>query len=304
MTQHASTPAEGEVALDAPKSIPGMNEFRQLLADDPVGGWDKAWQASTTPWDLGGVTPAVAALVAAQEGSPLHLPPSISRVLVPGCGTVSMRNDCFLVNAMPWVHGIAWHGGILDPRFPFPSPSLPVPIALTFPSPKLYQLTKPLLHSPLHSSPLLSSPLHSSPLLSSPLLSAPLLSSPLLSAPLLSSPLLSAPLLSSPLLSAPLLSTPLRSSPLLSSPLLSSPLLSAPPLSSPLLSSPLLSSPLLSFPVHCAPFVSALPLSTALHSPPLHAIGRFRVHQSSPILDGMAWHGKDQNDGYRIIRSV
>ncbi|CAI5998116.1 unnamed protein product, partial [Closterium sp. NIES-64] len=60
-----------------------MMELRQLLTHDPVGGWDKAWQASTTPWDLGGVTPAVAALVAAQEGSPLHLPPSIRRVLVP-----------------------------------------------------------------------------------------------------------------------------------------------------------------------------------------------------------------------------
>ncbi|CAI5523644.1 unnamed protein product [Closterium sp. Naga37s-1] len=75
------------VAFDAPKSIPGMMELRQLLTHDPVGGWDKAWQASTTPWDLGGVTPAVAALVAAQEGSPLHLPPSIRRVLVPGCST-------------------------------------------------------------------------------------------------------------------------------------------------------------------------------------------------------------------------
>ncbi|CAI7793327.1 unnamed protein product [Closterium sp. NIES-54] len=100
MTEHASTPAEGAadaasapgaqsevVAFDAPKSVPGMMEVRQLLADDPFGGWDKAWQASTTPWDLGGVTPAVAALVAAPEGSPLHLPPSIRRLLVPGCGT-------------------------------------------------------------------------------------------------------------------------------------------------------------------------------------------------------------------------
>ncbi|CAI5470372.1 unnamed protein product [Closterium sp. Yama58-4] len=64
-----------------------MMEVRQMVTDDPVGGWDKAWQASATPWDLGGVTPAVAALVAAQEGSPLHLPSSIRRVLVPGCGT-------------------------------------------------------------------------------------------------------------------------------------------------------------------------------------------------------------------------
>ncbi|CAI7907430.1 unnamed protein product, partial [Closterium sp. NIES-54] len=99
MSQHASTPAEGAadaapgaaqsevVAFDAPKSIPGMMEVRQLLTDDPAGGWDKAWQASTTPWDLGGVTPAVAALVAAHQGSPLHLPPSIRCVLVPGCGT-------------------------------------------------------------------------------------------------------------------------------------------------------------------------------------------------------------------------
>ncbi|CAI5939478.1 unnamed protein product [Closterium sp. NIES-64] len=100
MTEHPSTPAEGAadaasapgaqsevMASDAPKTIPGMMEVRQLLADEPVGGWDKAWQASTTPWDLGGVTPAVAALVAAEEGSPLHLPPSIRRVLVPGCGT-------------------------------------------------------------------------------------------------------------------------------------------------------------------------------------------------------------------------
>ncbi|CAI5494224.1 unnamed protein product [Closterium sp. Naga37s-1] len=50
-------------------------EVRQLLTDDPSGGWDKAWKASTTPWDLGGVTPAVAALVAAEEGSPCR-PPS------------------------------------------------------------------------------------------------------------------------------------------------------------------------------------------------------------------------------------
>ncbi|CAI5464830.1 unnamed protein product, partial [Closterium sp. Yama58-4] len=98
MSQKASTPAEGAadvapgaqseaLAFDAAKSIPGLNCVRKLLTEDPVGGWDKAWQASTTPWDLGGVTPAVAALVAAQEGSPLHLPPSIRRVLVPGCGT-------------------------------------------------------------------------------------------------------------------------------------------------------------------------------------------------------------------------
>ncbi|GJP59194.1 hypothetical protein CLOP_g9430 [Closterium sp. NIES-67] len=89
MPQHAPTATEGAVdaATGAPKSAPGLNCVRKLLAEDPVGGWDKAWQASTTPWDLGGVTPAVAAMVAAGEGSPLHLPPAIRSVLVPGCGT-------------------------------------------------------------------------------------------------------------------------------------------------------------------------------------------------------------------------
>ncbi|CAI7867110.1 unnamed protein product [Closterium sp. NIES-53] len=138
MSQHASTPAEGAadaapgaaqsevVAFDAPKSIPGMMEVRQLLTDDPAGGWDKAWQASTTPWDLGGVTPAVAALVAAHQGSPLHLPPSIRCVLVPGSREGGSESKaCVMIaawlsktshalgtslHAIMWVHGMAWQG--------------------------------------------------------------------------------------------------------------------------------------------------------------------------------------------------
>ncbi|CAI5994024.1 unnamed protein product [Closterium sp. NIES-65] len=96
---HASTP-EGAVdaancaqskrskflAFEAPKRISEMLEVGKLLTDDPIGGWEKAWKTCTTPWLLGGVMPALAALVAAPEGSPLHLPPSIRRVLVPGCG--------------------------------------------------------------------------------------------------------------------------------------------------------------------------------------------------------------------------
>ncbi|CAI5937606.1 unnamed protein product [Closterium sp. NIES-64] len=94
------------LAFEAPKRISEMLEVGKLLTDDPIGaltlfiiftppharapgGWEKAWKTCTTPWLLGGVMPALAALVAAPEGSPLHLPPSIRRVLVPGCGNVS-----------------------------------------------------------------------------------------------------------------------------------------------------------------------------------------------------------------------
>ncbi|CAI5505265.1 unnamed protein product [Closterium sp. Naga37s-1] len=99
ISQHASTPeraadaANGAqskrskfLAFEAPKRISEMLEVGKLLTDDPIGGWEKAWKTCTTLWLLGGVMPALAALVAAPEGSPLHLPPSIRRVLVPGCG--------------------------------------------------------------------------------------------------------------------------------------------------------------------------------------------------------------------------
>ncbi|RUS17439.1 S-adenosyl-L-methionine-dependent methyltransferase [Endogone sp. FLAS-F59071] len=44
--------------------------------------WDKLWVSSTTPWDHGGVSPALVQLVE-ERGYPL---PQEGRVLVPGCG--------------------------------------------------------------------------------------------------------------------------------------------------------------------------------------------------------------------------
>eukprot|EP00270_Netrium_digitus_P016837 TRINITY_DN6099_c0_g2_i2.p1 TRINITY_DN6099_c0_g2~~TRINITY_DN6099_c0_g2_i2.p1 ORF type:complete len:221 (+),score=40.98 TRINITY_DN6099_c0_g2_i2:31-693(+) len=72
------------------KIISALNALQELVKEDPNGGWDKAWKGGITPWDLSGVTPAVAQLVA--EGS---LPRG--RILVPGCGSgydvVAMATD-------------------------------------------------------------------------------------------------------------------------------------------------------------------------------------------------------------------
>ncbi|EKM54217.1 uncharacterized protein PHACADRAFT_257911 [Phanerochaete carnosa HHB-10118-sp] len=55
---------------------------RDLVAKDPVRGWDDAWKANMTPWDDGGVQPPLRDLLSAHE---LKLPTS-GRALVPGCG--------------------------------------------------------------------------------------------------------------------------------------------------------------------------------------------------------------------------
>ncbi|GAQ82794.1 thiol methyltransferase [Klebsormidium nitens] len=47
---------------------------------DPGSGWEKSWQAGTTPWDMGDVTPVLAQMIAKGE-----VP--TGRALVPGCGS-------------------------------------------------------------------------------------------------------------------------------------------------------------------------------------------------------------------------
>ncbi|THH33790.1 hypothetical protein EUX98_g404 [Antrodiella citrinella] len=55
---------------------------RKFIDEDPLGGWDKAWQTKTTPWDYGDVQPALRELV---ESKAVDLPTS-GCALVPGCG--------------------------------------------------------------------------------------------------------------------------------------------------------------------------------------------------------------------------
>eukprot|EP00475_Leptophrys_vorax_P017574 TRINITY_DN24204_c0_g1_i3.p1 TRINITY_DN24204_c0_g1~~TRINITY_DN24204_c0_g1_i3.p1 ORF type:complete len:260 (+),score=-0.05 TRINITY_DN24204_c0_g1_i3:47-781(+) len=74
--------------LNFTKSLPpGVERIRKILADNPKGGWDKTWEEGLTPWDLGGVTPAVATLVDPAAPPALRIPPAVRRMLVPGCGS-------------------------------------------------------------------------------------------------------------------------------------------------------------------------------------------------------------------------
>ncbi|KAH8106222.1 S-adenosyl-L-methionine-dependent methyltransferase [Cristinia sonorae] len=57
-------------------------KVRQFVAEDPEKGWDKAWQAKTTPWDFGETQPALRELI---ESDAVKLPTS-GTALVPGCG--------------------------------------------------------------------------------------------------------------------------------------------------------------------------------------------------------------------------
>lgn len=68
-------------------------------------GWEKSWQAGTTPWDMGDVTPVLAQMIAKGEV------PS-GRALVPGCGSVSGGcSACQFVRlAFQSSQGRAWHG--------------------------------------------------------------------------------------------------------------------------------------------------------------------------------------------------
>ncbi|KAF9612272.1 hypothetical protein IFM89_038842 [Coptis chinensis] len=59
---------------------PNVSKIQQLINNDSTGGWDKCWEQSLTPWDLGRPTPIVLHLL--QTGA---LP--AGRVLVPGCGS-------------------------------------------------------------------------------------------------------------------------------------------------------------------------------------------------------------------------
>ncbi|TFK56081.1 S-adenosyl-L-methionine-dependent methyltransferase [Heliocybe sulcata] len=63
-------------------NIPGMTRIKQLIAEDPVGAWDKAWKENVTPWDAGEVQPPLRDLV---EQNQVPLPRS-GRAFVPGCG--------------------------------------------------------------------------------------------------------------------------------------------------------------------------------------------------------------------------
>ncbi|EPQ59560.1 S-adenosyl-L-methionine-dependent methyltransferase [Gloeophyllum trabeum ATCC 11539] len=59
-----------------------MMKIKQLIAEDHLGGWDKAWQNKVTPWDAGQVQPPLRDLI---EQNQVPLPKS-GRALVPGCG--------------------------------------------------------------------------------------------------------------------------------------------------------------------------------------------------------------------------
>jgi len=62
---------------EAPKLTP-----RDVIKEDDLSTWDKAWQAKVTPWDAGKIQPPLKEVV---EDSGLDLPRS-GRALVPGCG--------------------------------------------------------------------------------------------------------------------------------------------------------------------------------------------------------------------------
>ncbi|KAH9844042.1 S-adenosyl-L-methionine-dependent methyltransferase [Rhodofomes roseus] len=57
-------------------------QLRQLIKEDPVDGWDKAWQNEVTPWDAGEAQPPLRSLLA----SGLLDLPETGKAFVPGCG--------------------------------------------------------------------------------------------------------------------------------------------------------------------------------------------------------------------------
>ncbi|KAF7981578.1 hypothetical protein HWV62_32614 [Athelia sp. TMB] len=57
-------------------------KLRKLVAEDPINGWDKAWQKSVTPWDRGNVQPPLRDLLLSSDIDW----PRAGRALVPGCG--------------------------------------------------------------------------------------------------------------------------------------------------------------------------------------------------------------------------
>ncbi|KAI0685916.1 S-adenosyl-L-methionine-dependent methyltransferase [Cytidiella melzeri] len=59
-----------------------MERIRGFIAEDPKAGWDEAWKANVTPWDVGEVQPAFYDLL---KTSGIDFPKS-GRALVPGCG--------------------------------------------------------------------------------------------------------------------------------------------------------------------------------------------------------------------------
>ncbi|KAI0092764.1 S-adenosyl-L-methionine-dependent methyltransferase [Irpex rosettiformis] len=59
-----------------------QEQVRKFIAEDHKGGWDEAWKASFTPWDVGEVQPAFHDLLKSSE---IDFPKS-GRALVPGCG--------------------------------------------------------------------------------------------------------------------------------------------------------------------------------------------------------------------------
>ncbi|KZT72612.1 S-adenosyl-L-methionine-dependent methyltransferase [Daedalea quercina L-15889] len=63
-------------------SNPGFVQLRKFTGEDPVDGWDKAWQNDVTPWDAGEAQPPLRSLLASGV---LDLPKT-GTALVPGCG--------------------------------------------------------------------------------------------------------------------------------------------------------------------------------------------------------------------------
>ncbi|KAH9938414.1 S-adenosyl-L-methionine-dependent methyltransferase [Fomitopsis serialis] len=57
-------------------------QLRGFIKEDPVDGWDKAWQHEVTPWDAGEAQPLLRSLLASGG---LDLP-ATGKALVPGCG--------------------------------------------------------------------------------------------------------------------------------------------------------------------------------------------------------------------------
>ncbi|KAH9830457.1 S-adenosyl-L-methionine-dependent methyltransferase [Rhodofomes roseus] len=59
-----------------------MHRVREVVKEDPLQGWDKAWQENVTPWDAGESQPPLRDLLVSGE---VDLPKS-GRALVPGSG--------------------------------------------------------------------------------------------------------------------------------------------------------------------------------------------------------------------------
>ncbi|KAI0080765.1 S-adenosyl-L-methionine-dependent methyltransferase [Panus rudis PR-1116 ss-1] len=70
-----------------------QEQVRRYVAEDPVNGWDKAWQEGITPWDSGHAQLALQDLLQSQE----VLFPNSGRALVPGCGR---GYDAILISAI------------------------------------------------------------------------------------------------------------------------------------------------------------------------------------------------------------